>query len=181
MGWLPTDYKVPDTGGQFMKLESGKNRFRILSEPVIGFEWWTEDGEGRKPHRVKSFEQALKDGEEPIKHFWAFTVWNYDLNKIQVLELTQKTIMRSIESLSLDSDWGSPTKYDLVITREGERLDTIYTVQPKPHTDLPDEAAKAYKETDVDLEALFSGEYPMKIEEMAETLSAEKVADQVPF
>lgn len=187
MNWLPTEYKVPESSGQFMKLKQGKNRLRILSKPLLGYEWWSEDSKGRKPHRVETFQEAVNEGVEPIKHFWAFTVWNYDEKKLQVLEVTQKTIMQAIQSLTTDEDWGDPVKYDLVITREGESLETSYTIQPKPHTELPDGVSDALKESKIDLRALLKGEYPMADSPSTESpnedshQTADELADQIPF
>jgi predicted secreted protein len=181
MAWLPTGYEVPKGSNQFMKLEKGQNRFRVLSEPIMGYEWWEESSEGRKPFRVKSFQEAVENGTEPIKHFWAFVVWNYKSESIQVLEITQKTIMRSLEGLAIDEDWGDPTNYDVVINRTGDGLETEYTIQPKPSKDVSKDVLKAYEDSEIDLSALFRGEYPMSKENNENEVNSEEVADSIPF
>lgn len=188
MSWLPKGYEIPQSTSQFMKLNKGVNRFRILGQPVVGYEWWVENSEGRKPQRVRTFEEAVKQGTDPIKHFWAIPVWNYEANSVQVLQLTQKTIMRSIETLSADEDWGSPENYDLVITRTGDGMDTEYSVQPKPASKIDAKISEAYKASKIDLEALFSGEYPMQREKTENETSqkltdamVDDVTDDIPF
>jgi hypothetical protein len=180
--FLPANYTVPTGGSQFMKLVKGDNRIRILSEPVLGFEWWEEIEEGRKPFRVKTFEEAVKNGHEPIKHFWALVVYNYETKDIQVLELTQKTILRAIETYSRDEDWGDPRDYDIVIKRSGEGLETEYQVIAKPKKELDKSIKDAYSDSDIKLEALFEGKYP--VENKEETLSdkeVDEVNDKIPF
>lgn len=199
MAWLPTDYKVPKGAGQFMKLEEGVNRFRIMSKPVLGFEWWEKTSEGKRPHRVKNHEIALQESSDQevdgkIKHFWAFAVWNYEANRIQTLLITQSSIMMPIENLIKDDDWGSPINYDLVITKQGKGFDTEYTVQPKPAKDAPKEAVEAYKKSKIDLDQLFKGGFPISKnnseneiedeidEEMEEDkVDVDKINDDIPF
>lgn len=176
MSFLPDDYQVPGGTSQFMKFEQGENKVRILSEPLMGYEWWEDTDEGRRPFRVKEFETAVREGEEPIKHFWAMIVFNYNSKQIQVLEITQKTIQRAITTYAHDEDWGDPRKYDLIIHRSGEGLETEYQVIPKPKKKLSKDIEKAYSDADIDLEALFRGEYPVE-----EEVDTKKVADDIPF
>jgi len=182
MSWLPENYEVPQGSSQFMKLIKGTNRFRIIGKPTLGFEFWEDTPEGRKPHRVKTFEEAVKNPiADQIKHFWAFAVWNYESKQVQVLEITQKTIMKAIEALQIDEDWGSPENYDLVVTRTGDGLETEYTVQPKPAKKIDSEILEAYEKSDIDLNSLFSGEYPMKAEK-TESKPVEQVdPSEIPF
>jgi hypothetical protein len=55
-GFLPEGYEVPKSGGNYMKLKQGPNKFRILSAPIIGWEYWSED---RKPVRARASASAL--------------------------------------------------------------------------------------------------------------------------
>lgn len=166
--FLPNGYTVPKTGGNYMRLQDGENKFRVLTPAVVGFEYWTKDN---KPVRLKEFPigipQDIKEDKEGnptrVKPWWSFVVWNYKENKLQILSLTQATIMEQIQGLFADEDWGDPKGYDLVIRRSGEGLETTYTVSPKPHTNLPMEAANAFASTPVDLNALFEGLDPFKV------------------
>lgn len=193
MSWLPDNYEVPQGGSQFMRLVKGSNQFRVMTQPVIGYEVWEESAEGRKPHRFHTFQEAVNSpyAGDKIKHFWAFAVWNYSTKQIQVLQITQKSIMKAIEALHADEDWGDPLTYDLVVTRTGDGMDTEYTVQPKPKKPVTNEMTEALKASKVDLESLFVGNYPMTEQKngnnatsnptSANEIVSDDVADDVPF
>ena len=152
-----------------MKLEDGENTFRVVSSAVIGWEYWTEDGGQRKPNRVRDYDdlpkdvQQTQDRQKQAKHFWAFLVLNRKNNEAQVLELTQKTLMRDIEGLVASKSWGDPKAYDITIARTktgSEARDVKYSVRPEPKEEL-DEGIRAFIDAlEVDLNKLFTGEDP---------------------
>lgn len=161
--FLPKGYKE-DAGG-YMKLEEGENRFRILSSAVVGYEYWNEDKEGnRRPIRKHMDEDLImSEIQEPdkVKKFWAFIVYNYKEEAIQILELTQKGLKMAISSLIKNPKWGSPINtYDLVINREGKDKGTKYSVVPDPKETTDKKITEAFKKKYVDLEALFRGDDP---------------------
>ena len=139
MAFLPTGYVEPTGGGgggKYLKLKKDETvKVRILSEnPLMGWEYWTIDG---KPKRLAAIEgtphdiRRDADGKpERPKFFWCVIVWNYGDESVQVWNITQATIRRSIEALCGDEDFGDPKGYDLKISRKGEGLDTEYTVLP---------------------------------------------------
>lgn len=163
--FLPEGYKEVSN---YMKLEDGDNRFRILSSAKVGWEYWNEDKEGnRKPIR-KHFDEDLimSEIQEPdkVKKFWAFVVWNYKEEVIQILELTQQTIKKSIQGFINNKKWGSPIdSYDLVISKEGAGKLTKYTIQADPKEPTSKEIKEALKAKPVNLEALFQGADPFMI------------------
>ena len=175
MGYLPDGYKVPKDDGLYMKFREGKNRFRILTEPLIGWEYWTES---RKPVRAKELwktipaDADISKGWNP-KHFWAFVVWNLDAEKLQILEITQKTILERLQGLIENEDWGDPREYSITITREGADLQTKYVVDPSPHKPIPAEVIQKFEESDIKLEALIEGKDPVE--------QAEVNPEDVPF
>jgi hypothetical protein len=167
--FLPKEYSenkaLNETGGSYMKFTKGINRFRIMSSPIVGWEWWeeTEDGK-RAPKRVRINEKldvsTIADPES-IKRFWAMCVYNYELKKIQILEITQKGIQRTLEGLVADEDWGTPVQtYDIVVTRSGDGMETKYEVLPKPKTEIDKGIIQLYKDMHISLEALFDGDDP---------------------
>lgn len=160
--WLPENYEVPQPKGNYMKFEKGDNVFRVLSSPVIGYEYWNKDN---KPVRLHSYPETFpadaridENGRAAIKHFWAFIVWNYKASKIQMLEITQASIQGALSNLVSDVDWGDPKGYDIKVTRVGEKLDTEYTVNPKPHLPIKPEINIEFSNTNYDLDNLFRGE-----------------------
>lgn len=158
MSFLPTDYQEPKTANFYMKLQDGENKFRILSRPILGWEDW----EDKKPirYRMDKKPQTSLDPKKPVKHFWAFIVYNYREDQIQIMEITQATIRRQIEALCSDKDWGSPYHYDIKIIRSGESMDTEYTVNPVPHKPLDIKITDSFYKRPCNLEALFSGDDP---------------------
>lgn len=106
--FLPESYTPPATNSSYMKLQEGENNFRILSSPVLGWEYWTSD---RKPVRLRYSEEnykiasreAQKNSDpksQKAKHFWAMVVWNYANDKVEILELTQRGIQESLRTLA---------------------------------------------------------------------------------
>jgi hypothetical protein len=121
--FLPEGYdKIPSTG-RYMKLQEGKNAFRVLGSAITGWVYWNT---AWKPVRLKERPagrpmdiRTEDDGKESIKHFWAFPVWNYAEKMVQILEASQQTIQNGIKSLVDDENWGDPKAYDIAITRSG--------------------------------------------------------------
>lgn len=162
--FLPTEYKIPKSPSDYMCFEEGLNRIRILSSAVVGWEYFNKEN---KPVRQKEkFEELpadIKNGGK-IKPFWAFIVWNYRENRIQILELTQKTVMTAIKSLVDNPKWGDPKMYDIAITRVGTTMaDTEYSTQGEPPIGEPSaEILTAFSTKYVNLEALFLGLDPFQ-------------------
>ena len=102
-------------------------------------------------------------------HFWAMVIWNYKLERIQILQINQVKIQSAITALNTDIDWGSPLAYDIVINKTGEKMETKYNVIPKPAKPVLPEVEKAFHDAHVNLEALFSGLDPFSGEEESVT------------
>lgn len=172
MGIIP-DMPESAASGNYMKLVKGDNKFRILGDGVAGYEWWITDAEGKRRPMRSRLNERPKDSELPkdeegqpvrLKIFLAMPVWNYKDGQVQILEITQATIRKTLASLEANSDWGNPTEYDITINRTGDGRDTTYSVAPSPHKKAPNEALEAYAETTINLEALFDGGNPFASE-----------------
>lgn len=190
--FLPDDYELPTSDGGYMKLENGENRFRIMESPILGYELWM----GGKPKRYKMGEDISMQEVEmadvdkatgeprPPKHFWAFVVWNYKTERLQILEITQKTLQKAITALNRDKDWGNPAGddgYDIVIHKEGQKFDTEYQVNPKPKTGLATEILEAYKNASINTEALFTGDNPFAKGDAKAKKEKEVNEEDIPF
>ncbi len=160
--FLPQDYKAPSGSNFYMKLQDGENKFRILSQPILGWEDWHE----KKPIRFRFDDKPTKpfDPKKPVKHFWSMIVWNHTEEEIQILHLTQASIRASIEALCNDSDWGAPYFYDLKIIRKGEGLETEYMVNPLPHKKLSPHIIERFHERPINLDAMFDNQDPFSKE-----------------
>ncbi len=159
--FLPEGYVKPVSSGGFMKLQDGDNQFRILSKAITGYEYWTED---KKPVRSKtefaSTPNIKKDSK--AKHFWAVVVWNYTTKAVEILEITQSTIMSAIENLMGDSDFGDPRGYDIKVTRSGQGIETEYSTIAKPPKETPADILMAYVDKKINLEALYENGNPFE-------------------
>lgn len=159
--FLPTDYEAPVVESNYMKFQEGLNSFRILSSAITGYEYFNTSN---KPVRSKKAPEVVpSDIKEKgrVKHFWAFVVWNYQEKKIQILEITQVTIMNAISSLISNPKWGNPKNYDIAVTKTGEGLETEYSVQGEPPISEPEqEIVDAYIPVKIELEKLFVNEDP---------------------
>lgn len=166
MTFLPDEYEVPQKAGSYMKFMDGVNRLRILNSPILGWEYWKTEADGtRKPVRKRMTDKIITadvEDEEQVKHFWAMPVFNYQEEKVQILEITQKSIQKAIKALAKDKDWGTPLGYDLVVTKTGQKLETEYQVQPKPAKPLDSAITKQYQSMNINLNALYEGEDPFK-------------------
>lgn len=159
--FLPADYSAPATTNSFMKLEEGDSTFRVLSSAVTGWEYWTTD---KKVVRSKEFPNetpniAIDKQNNPTKpkHFWAFIVWNYATESVQLLHISQKSVQTDILNLVNDADWGSPKEYDIKVNRSGKELTTKYQVSPKPKKPLTDSQAEAYAASTFNIEDMYFG------------------------
>lgn len=173
-------HEIPDKRSQFMRFESGKNRIRFIGNPVSGFIFFgkvkRDDGtETVKPYRRResegefSLEEMInhdvrmkKDGEiEGQKYFVMGLVYNYQKEKLQVLEVTQKSVLKALKSYVDSEEYGHPSGYDLTVEKSGEGLNTEYAVVVSPPKPLSPEIENLVSETSCDLQKIFEGEYPL--------------------
>jgi hypothetical protein len=164
--FLPQDYSIPSSSN-YMKLRDGENRFRVLGSAVVGYEYWNTDNKpvrSSKPFSTQPVDIRLDDEGNPtrIKPFWAFTVWNYEEKRVQILEITQKSIMQQLKAYADNKKWGHPKGYDIMVTRSGVGLNTEYSTVAEPHTPVSPEIESIYLNTPIDLQALFTGNDPFK-------------------
>jgi hypothetical protein len=155
--FLPENYTPPTSSGNYTKLAKGENKIRILTLPVLGWEDWLD----KKPIRFNYNNKPKPvDPERPVKHFWAFVVWNYNEEKIQILQVTQSTILNSLVNLVKDPDWGAPYHYDVKITKSGEGVNTKYNVNPVAPKALSEKIKSEFYAKRCNLNAMFEGGDP---------------------
>src|SRR3990167_10148160 len=159
--FFPNEKYTLPISSNYMKFLEGENDFRVLSSAIVGWEYWNTQN---KPVRSKEpFDDVPedikidKDGNWKINHFWAFVVFNYDAQKIQILELTQKGIMKTIQGLVKNPKWGNPNGYDITVIRSGSGLDTEYSTVPNPHSEFETGIITQYERMNINLDALYLG------------------------
>jgi hypothetical protein len=155
--FLPAEAKEPKGKSNYTKLTEGVHKLRVMSSAIVGYEEWQTDGEKKVPVRYTTDNAPPfgKDGKE-LNYFWAFLVYNYEQERLQIMEVTQKTIRTALQAYIDNEAWGSPQSYDIVITRKGTKLDdTEYHVVANPHSEAPVVDIEG-----VSLEAWMKGEEP---------------------
>ncbi len=135
----------------------------VSSEPEGGYIRWTSEGRPERWHMTADAPKGVQWQEDSKpKKFLAVVVWNYNLNCLQIWEITQRTIYDTLESLTSDPDFGHPNQYDLKVTRRGEGLECTYQVQAV-HGQFPLDAQQALTEQKIDMKKLFVGEDPFEV------------------
>lgn len=155
--FVPKGYELPDNNS-FMKFVAGKNKFRILSSLVAGYEYWTGDNKvvrSKTPFVETPGIKVDENGKSSVNHIWVLAVYNYATESIQLLTITQKGIQKYIMGLVNDEDWGSPKGYDIVVTRDSEGLSTKYTVAANPHKAMSADILADYEKSSIDPESVF--------------------------
>lgn len=175
-------------GGAYLnpsKIAAGsKVRFCLVSdEPLEFYECWAEGPDGKaKPFRFDSEpspdDMALAFGDftrrmnregtgpEPIKFCLALAVYNFDTARVEILQLSQKSLIRELDAISQMPDYDDLTAVDFLLGKEGSGLNTEYKLTPVPRKKGSDkDIAAAWEETrsaGFDLSRLLSGEDPFK-------------------
>ena len=173
-------------GGNYLnpgKLPSGGSfRFALLDdEPLEMFEVWGESAEGKlKPFRFleeptnddiqaelgaeyKRRESRNGDGYEMPKFVIACPAYSYESGSVAILSLSQKTLIRELDSISQEEDYQNLLEWDFSISREGTGLATEYKIRPLPSKADRDELKATYRKAIADgfnLRELISGGNP---------------------
>lgn len=160
MSFLPPNYERPKQVGRFIKLEKGTTSLRILSEPTFGYKYWNTQGEvvhlKEMPKELPNDIAEDMGGRKRIVYFWHMLVWSYESNSIKEFTLDKATVQDQIIELHKDSEWGDPRGYDIKIKREGDGIETTYSVIPSPNKkDITQEMKDAIGEYEYNPEKLF--------------------------
>jgi len=171
MAFLPSNYKEP-VQSNYMDFDEGDNTFRVLDSAVLGYEYWVDknvDGQMKpRPIRVKEFDSiplgdvnTNKYGNLNFSFFWAFPVYNFDAQRIQILTIKQKTIRRVMEKNIKNPKWGDPTTYNFVVTREKDDSGkTVYSVTTEPKEKLDKSILDKFADMKLDMQVWFASEDP---------------------
>ena len=163
------EYNFPSTSNYYRFLD-GDNRFRILGAfsegtAIQGIEYWKTINGTRKPIRIHRDQtvpveelELNKFGDPDIpKFFWAFPVWNYEEKRVQILEITQKSILNYIKKVIDNPKWGDPRNFDFIVTREKQGEKVVYTVTNDPKEKLDKSIVELYTNTFCKIQRLFDG------------------------
>lgn len=176
------------SGGGYLSVsklpDGGSVRFALLSEqPLEGYEAWGANAEGQsKPFRF-DFEPTPEDvaaelgeyepregrggpGTVDVKFFIAAPVFNYDSGSVQVMSLTQKSIIKELDAISQIDEYQDLLAWDFNLSKKGSGLLTEYTLRPIPRKKGSQEHIDAAwieaKSAGFDISRLLTGANPFK-------------------
>jgi hypothetical protein len=142
--WNSGDVSDGNTGqslkSDFMKLDVGKARVRIMGNPVQFYIHWldTPDGKKRKvnsPISDPKLVRKLEDAGFKRRPRWLIKVLDRATSEFKLLEIGSQ-IYNGIKTLYLDEDWGPVTAYDVTIERGAPGTQPLYRVTPRPKSQL---------------------------------------------
>ena len=160
-------FKVSAIGSAY----SNPSKIRILGAFIDDsmIEGWRAFNTSGMPIRRKNKDEidlnelgknSFGQDEKPIK-FWAFPVFVYDESNVQICEIHQVGLMRELERLGKDRNWGDPRLYDISIMKTGSGNRTAYQVTPSQQQFPQDQIANVEKAiNNIDLQKLFVNEDP---------------------
>lgn len=168
------EYSIPKTPTLYLKFEENETgtEFMPLDSAIVGWEYWNTEGKPvRSPEPFDETPEDIRKNNgkpEPIKHFWAFPVWDFQDKKVKVLEITQKTIMTAIRDYTKNPKWGKPImKYSFTVKRDDSGDITRYSIMANPSDTIDlqiEEAWDTAKEQGFDITRLYDGGDPFKPE-----------------
>ena len=193
MPFIPTKFQSAVSGGSSgggylnpSKIQSGGSvRFALLSEePLCFYECWGESSDGSvRPFRFPDdptpadIEQELGPdytrrmnregtGPEPVKFAMAVPVFNHETGAIQVLQITQKSLIKEFDMCSQLEDYENLLEWDFVMGKTGQGLTTEYTLRAVPRKPASqkgiDKAWAAALDDGFDITRLIGGGNPFK-------------------
>lgn len=155
------DMEIPKAASQFLQLEEGVVKVRILSDFIEGYSDFDESTKKSATYRVGECPEKAKNPKW-FAYFWACSIWNYELEKIQTRQIKSKVAMAKMKALSQDEDRGEITSYDLKVSKTGEGKETKYDVIPANKGPLTPEMTQAYLDANPKLDRMFEGKYPIE-------------------
>lgn len=153
-------YEIPAGGsGIFLKIEKGETRIRILTKASeVRFH---ELGKGSDKYKTslctgKDCEQCKAGNQFKVKYAFLVLKRNADGDDTVHVYEAPKTVFKQIVTYDLNKEYGDVREYDLTISREGEKFDTVYTVIASPKkSPITDAEEKMIAESGVTLEKAY--------------------------
>jgi hypothetical protein len=105
-------------------------------------------------------------GTADIKFCIAVPVFNFEAGTVQVLSISQKSILRELDAISQEEDYANLTEWDMTLSKKGSGLSTEYKLRPAPRKKGADATIAAaweeVKSAGFDLQRLLTGANPFK-------------------
>lgn len=166
--------------------DGGSCRFALLSDaPLEFYEVWGTAPDGKsKPFRFDyepTYEDVLTElgdytpregrggpGTADVKFCIAVPVFNFEAGSVQVMQLSQKSILRELDAISQEEDYADLLAWDFSLSKKGSGLNTEYKLRPAPRKKGSDATITAAweeaKSAGFDINRLLTGGNPFKPE-----------------
>jgi hypothetical protein len=191
MGFLSTKASATvnsSAGGAYLNpsklTDGGSVRFALLSDTPLEFyeSWGTAADGSSKPFRF-DYEPTYEDvvtemgtynpregrggpGTADIKFCIAIPVFNYEAGTVQVMSISQKSILRELDAISQEEDYANLLEWDFTLSKKGSGLTTEYRLRPCPRKKGSDSVLSSsweeVKSAGFDLERLLQGSNPFR-------------------
>lgn len=143
--WTDPNLIPPSGGGSYLKLKHGENKIRIVSEAEV----FGKHFKNKKSTVCLGKEECdlCQEGDKP-KPSWLMWVIDRTDGNLKMLEAGYQ-IISQIQKMAQSSEYGFEDlpNYDIIIQKEGEALETEYTVTPaRKDTELTIEERKNISE-----------------------------------
>jgi hypothetical protein len=93
-------------------------------------------------------------------------VFNFEAGTVQVLSISQKSILRELDAISQEEDYANLTEWDFTLSKKGAGLTTEYKLRPAPRKKGSDATISAAweeaKSNNFQLDRLLTGGNPFK-------------------
>lgn len=141
------DWETGDLPGErgesdFLALEQGDNKGRVLSQPQQFYVHWVVDetGKKRKVNCAADGCPVCRRGQDTDKRQarWLIKFLSRKLGKVKLLEISSQ-VFKGIKTLVTDPEWGPATEYDINVKRGNPGSQPLYTVIPGRHSPLTNE------------------------------------------
>ena len=160
---LTYGFTEPKKYGDYTRIEEGDNIFRILSGGIFGVEYWSEEIDAntkqikKKPNR-HLVSEATSLPTLDWSYFYAFYVWSYKANKVQMMVTTKRGILTGLRTIIDNQKWGNPIDFDICISKRLKDPSDVksaeYRVTPEPKTILDGEILEKWQNSKLTLESL---------------------------
>jgi len=159
-------------GSDFLRLEQGRTKVRIMGNPVQFYIHWvdTPDGKKRKvnsPISEPKLVRKLDDAGFKRRARWIIKVLDRASGDFKLLEIGAQ-IYNGIKALYADEDWGPVTAYDVTIERGSPGQQPLYRVTPVRPSPLEASYKEAYLQFNdrIDLTKLTQPADPADVREL---------------
>jgi len=143
------------------KLRPGENKIRVLAKPVVGVSSFNV--ETKQTKRFRTFLEVDAAKYKNVKPFMACKVYNYDTGLIELFSFNQKNILYPLAKLNAINGNYDIRDVDIVISRDGEGVESKYTVSNLNPSEVPLKAVTLAQRVQIDFEAFFENTNPFTL------------------